>query len=638
MGIVAHVDAGKTTLTEAMMYQTGAIRKFGRVDHGDVFLDPDALEKQRGITIFTHQASFTYQQLAVTLLDTPGHVDFASQTEQVLPVLDYAILVVAANDGIQGYTRTLWHLLQRYQVPTFIFINKGDLANVNLAAVIAQLQTELSPGCLPFDHQLTTADFDQIAMQDEAVLEDYLENGTFSDETIRQLIKGRKIFPCFTGSALKMSGIKPLLAGLEKWTIAPEYPIPFAARVFKISHDEKGNRLSWVKVTGGELPAKAVLINDEKADQLRQYNGANFEIQPRLAAGSVSAVTGLTSTYPGQGLGNTVDLPAPYLKPVLSYQVNVSATDRHNCLQALRELEDEDPLLKVSWEKELQAIHVHLMGEVQLQVLQQLLANRYHLSVSFDQGQVLYLETITASVEGVGHFEPLRHYAEVHLRLEPGELGSGITITSDCRTDVLDHNWQHQILTSLQAKEHRGVLIGAPLTDVKITLLGGRGHLKHTEGGDFRQATWRAVRQGLMELKAQGACRLLEPRYVYRLSLPSDHVGRAINDLQQMQADFHLNEAGQATVTITGHAPVNEMRDYAAKARAYTHGQGQLDLTVDGFQPCHNAAAIIDKNSYDPVADLANTPDSVFCAHGAGFPVSWDQVPQMAHFPYRKKR
>lgn len=636
-GIVAHVDAGKTTLTEALMYKTGAIRKLGRVDNGDAFLDPNTLEKQRGITLFTHQAELTYNDLVLTLLDTPGHVDFASQTEQVLPVLDYAILVVSATDGIQGYTRTLWDLLARYDIPTFIFINKEDVIGADSSGVIEQLQKEFSPACLDFTDPLTDEVRETIAMQDDTVLENYLSTGSLSDQTIQQLIKQRKVFPCYSGAALKLTGITNFLNGLEKWTVSPEFSDEFAARVFKISHDDKGNRLSWVRVFGGKIPAKSVLLNEEKVNQIRIYNGAKFTPSQILSAGQVGALTGLTSTSPGLGLGKTKPLPAPVIKPVLNYAVKVDKEDLHACLNALKELEDEDPQLQISWHPHIQEIHVQIMGEVQLQILQQLLQERYQLEVTFDEGNVLYQETITNKVEGVGHFEPLRHYAEAHLLLEPGKQGSGITISSDCSLDILDRNWQHQILTSLQAKEHLGVLTGAPLTDVRITLIGGRGHIKHTVGGDFRQASWRAVRQGLMELKKQNECQLLEPWYTFHLKVPNDQVGRAINDIQQMHGTFELDETNSQDLTlITGTAPVVGMRDYAQSVRAYTHGQGQLELVVAGYYPCHNAEDVIRDVNYDPVADLENTPDSVFCAHGAGFPVPWNEVPTMAHYPYRK--
>lgn len=636
-GIVAHVDAGKTTLTEALMYETDAIRKLGRVDNGDAFLDPNTLEKQRGITLFTHQAELTYNDLVLTLLDTPGHVDFASQTEQVLPVLDYAILVVSATDGIQGYTRTLWDLLARYDIPTFIFINKEDVIGADPSGVIEQLQKDFSPACLDFADPLTDEVHETIAMQDDTVLENYLSTGSLSDQTIQQLIKQRKVFPCYSGAALKLTGITNFLKGLEKWTVTPEFADEFTARVFKISHDDKGNRLSWVRVFGGKIPAKSVLLNEEKVNQIRIYNGAKFTPSQVLSAGQVGALTGLTSTSPGLGLGKTKPLPAPVIKPVLNYAVKVDKEDLHACLNALKELEDEDPQLQISWHPHIQEIHVQIMGEVQLQILQQLLQERYQLKVTFDEGNVLYQETITSKVEGVGHFEPLRHYAEAHLLLEPGKQGSGITISSDCSLDILDRNWQHQILTSLQAKEHLGVLTGAPLTDVRITLIGGRGHIKHTVGGDFRQASWRAVRQGLMELQEQNECQLLEPWYTFHLKVPNDQVGRAINDIQQMHGTFELDETNSQDLTlITGTAPVVGMRDYAQSVRAYTHGQGQLELVVAGYYPCHNAEDVIRDVNYDPVADLENTPDSVFCAHGAGFPVPWNEVPTMAHYPYRK--
>lgn len=634
-GIVAHVDAGKTTLTEALMYKTGAVRKLGRVDKGDAFLDPDALEKQRGITIFSHQAELNYHDLALTLLDTPGHVDFASQTEQVLPVLDYAILVVSATDGIQGYTRTLWRLLARYQVPTFIFINKTDVVGADVDKVLAELQEQFAAGCLLFDGPLTDATYEAIAMQDDNVLATYLDRGTITDQTIQNLIKQRKVFPCYAGAALKLDGIDSLLNGLSKWTVEPKFTDELAGRIFKVSHDDKGERLTWVRITGGTLPAKTTLAG-EKVNQIRRYNGAKFTIDQAIPTGGVAAVTGLTTTKPGQGIGSTPDLLAPLIQPVLNYAVNVDEADLHKCLNALRELGDEDPQLHVSWSPHLQEIHVQIMGEVQLEILQQLLKERYQLDVSFDQGNILYKETVTTPVEGVGHFEPLRHYAETHLLIEPGQRGSGITINADCSVDILDHNWQQQILTALHEKEHRGVLIGAPLTDVKITLIGGKGSIVHSVGGDFRQATWRAVRQGLMMLKQAGDCQLLEPWYQFRLTIPSDQVGRAINDIQQRAGSFKLGPDDENMTVITGQAPVATMRDYAKEVRAYSHGQGQIELTVDGYQPCHNANEVIAANNYDPVADLDNTPDSVFCAHGAGYPVHWDKLPAMAHFPYRK--
>jgi small GTP-binding protein len=639
-GLVAHVDAGKTTLTEALLYQAGQLRQLGRVDKGSSFLDPDQLEKQRGITIFTHQAALDYQKLHLTLLDTPGHIDFAAQTEQVLQVLDYAVLVISATDGLQGSTRTLWDLLAQYHVPTFIFINKTDSVGADVPAVIKQLQSSLSAACVDFTGKTPTtgATAEAIAMQDDAVLESYLANDCLTEQQVQSLIQQRKLFPCYAGSALKLTGIQELLDGLAQWTVeTPSTGDQFAARVFKISHDDRGNRLSWVRVLSGQLVAKREVLPGEKADQLRVYNGSKFSIQQSIPAGGVCAITGLTSSYPGQGLGQATTAPQPRLKPVLSYAIKIDNDNPRPYLAALRELADEEPQLKVEWLSELQEARVQLMGTVQKEVLEQLLAQRYGLQVQFTNGQILYRETIDRPVEGVGHFEPLRHYAEVHLRLEPAPRGSGLTFTSHCREEVLSHNWQQQVMASLGAKEHRGVLIGAPLTDVQITLVGGKGSIVHSVGGDFREATWRAVRQGLMELRAQKWCVLLEPWYHYRLTVPQEEVGRAINDLQQMGADFKLTESGAGPLTtITGSGPVATMRDYAITVRNYSRGQGQLECVVDGYRPCHNAAEVITDHQYDPVADLPNTPDSVFCAHGAGYPVKWDQVPAMAHFPYQK--
>ena len=636
MGIVAHVDAGKTTLSEALLYRTGARRKLGRVDNGDAFLDPDQLEKKRGITIFSHEAQLKYNDLGITLLDTPGHIDFVAQTEQVLQVLDYAILVVDATNGLEGTTLTLWRLLNHYHVPTFIFINKTDSVGADPQAVLKDLQQACSPGCAMFSNPLSTDTIEAIASQDDDALTEYLESDQLKSATIQRLIRERKVFPCYAGAALKLTGVDELLAGLAKWTVPFTPHQKFSARVFKVSHD-KNDRLTWLRVTGGQLQAKAALVDDQKANQIRDYNGAKFTIKQVVPAGDVCAVTGLDTTFPGQGLGAEEDLQQATFQPVLSYAVDPRGNDIHACLAALRQLEDEDPQLAVTWSEHLQEIHVHLMGEVQLEVLQQLLAERFQLQLGFDQGNILYKETITAAVEGVGHFEPLRHYAEVHLLMEPGQPGSGLTFADQCRTDILSHNWQQQIMTSLGAKEHRGALIGAPLTDVKITLVGGRGSIVHSVGGDFREATWRAVRQGLMELRAQDKCQLLEPWYQFRLTVSQSEVGRAINDIQQMNGTFKLGTDTEVATTITGTAPVATMRDYAQEVRNYTHGQGQLECVVAGYQPCHNAEEIINNRQYDPVADLENTPDSVFCAHGAGYPVRWDRLPEMAHFPYMTK-
>lgn len=637
-GLVAHVDAGKTTLTEALLYQTGRLRKLGRVDKGNAFLDPDRLEKKRGITIFAHQAMLNYHDLQLTLLDTPGHIDFAAQTEQVLPVLDYAVLLVTATDGIQSNTRTLWSLLHRYQVPTFIFINKADSQSADPDATLRQLQDEFSSGCLDFSkespcHSQTA---ETIALQDEEALDQYLDNNSLSVAEIQSLIKQRKIFPCYTGSALKMNGVTKLLDGLQKWTVERQYDSHFAARVFKITHDTDGNRLTWIRLTGGMLYAKDMVLPGEKADQLRVYNGTSFTTRKSVSAGEVCTIAGLASSYPGQGLGWQEGFSQSVFQPVLSYTVKADdEQDPRTLLSALRKLADEDPQLKVSWTQQTHEIHVHLMGEVQRDILAGLLLERYHLHVSFGRGQILYRETIDQPVEGVGHFEPLRHYAEVHLLLEPGSPGSGLQFASRCREEVLSHSWQQQVMTSLAAKKHRGVLIGAPLTDVKITLVGGKGSIVHSVGGDFREATWRAVRQGLMMLLKQQHDILLEPWYRYRLTVPQEQVGRAINDLQQMGGNFKVVDGGPSQmVSLTGRAPVAGMQDYAANVRNYSHGRGQLDCVPDGFHPCHNTAAVIADRNYQPTADLDNTPDSVFCAHGAGYPVKWNQVPAMAHFPY----
>ena len=630
-GIVAHVDAGKTTLSEALLYQTGALRKLGRVDKGSAFLDPDALEKKRGITIFSHQANIQYQDLKLTLLDTPGHVDFASQTEQVLSVLDYAILVVSATDGVQGYTRTLWRLLEHYQVPTFIFVNKMDAVGADRQKVLTDLQNNLASGCIDFESDNFN---EEVAMTDDDVLEQFLDNGELEDTTVQKLIQQRKVFPCFFGSALKMEGIEEFLQGVQRFSTENNYPEEFGAKVFKISH--AGNeRLTWVKVTGGSLENKAVLYNDQKANQLRVYDGSKFDLTQNLAAGEVCAVTGLTDTYPGLGLGKQTNNEKPTIQPVLNFALDPKDNDIHQCLEALRQLEDEDPQLHVQWSSHLQEIRIQVMGQVQLEIIQQLLLDRFNLDVSFGEGSILYKETITRSIEAVGHFEPLRHYSEVHLLLEPGSVGSGLKFASNCSLDILASNWQHQVLSNLQSKEHLGVLIGAPITDMKITLIGGKASNVHSVGGDFKEATWRAVRQGLMELRNTGS-QLLEPWYQFRLEVPQDQVGRAMNDIQQMNGTFETPEMvdGSDLTIISGTAPVATMQGYSQTVNSYTHGLGNLECVVLGYQACHNAEEIIENKDYDPVSDLENTPDSVFCAHGAGYPVPWDEVPQMAHVPY----
>lgn len=657
-GILAHVDAGKTTLSEALLYATGNVRKLGRVDHGDAFLDTNTMERQRGITIFTEPAIITMPNLTLTLLDTPGHVDFSAEMERTLAVLDYAILVISGADGIQGHTETLWRLLKRYNVPTFIFVNKMDALAADRTKLLNQLKKRFSDGCIDFtgahDDNAALADvMEDIAMQSETAMESYLESGTIPDETIREMIADRALFPCFFGSALKMDGIDEFVAGFERYVREPEYDSEFGAHIYKVSHDAQGNRLTWLKVTGGEFKAKTMLsgtarvgtdlgeskIDDdgmwhEKADQVRVYSGAKFTTVDSVVAGTVCAVTGLTRTFPGAGLGKESDGVNPVLQPVLTYTLLPGECDIHACLVALRELEDEDPLLHVVWQSHLEEVHLQLMGAVQLEVIQQMMHDRFGLDVSFGPGGILYKETIAHPVEGVGHFEPLRHYAETHVLLEPLPAGSGMRFASVCSEDVLDRNWQRLILQHCQEREHLGVLTGSPITDMKITLLVGRAHLKHTEGGDFRQATYRAIRQGLMEAKERGDCRVLEPWYGFRLEVPQDMVGHAMADIQRMGGSFDTPSGDGEYMVLEGEAPVAQMRDYAMDVNAYTHGRGHLSCVFAGYRPCHNADEVIEQSAYEPESDLENTPDSVFCAHGAGYPVKWYKVPEFMHLDY----
>lgn len=628
-GIVAHVDAGKTTLSEALLYKAGNLRTLGRVDNGDAFLDTQQLEKKRGITIFSHEAKLTTNDAEITLLDTPGHVDFAFQTEETFSVLDYAILVISVTDGITSYAKTLWRLLERSHVPVFIFINKIDAVGANPAEVLSDLQEDLSENCIDFSQE-DNIFYENIAAADDQLLEKYLNGGQVTVEDIQGLIAQRKVFPVYFGSALKLTGVAEFLTGFNKWTCERKFAENFAARCFKISHDKNGERLTWLRIFGGELKAKTEL-NDEKINQLRDYNGDKFTTITTAKVGEIVAATGLSKTYPGQGFGMR-DANNAWLKPVLTYKVNTE--DVHACLKALRVLEDENPQLHVTWSEHLQEIRVQVMGKIQLEILQQLLQERFNLSVTFEQGSILYKETITKPVEGVGHFEPLRHYAEVHLLLEPGERNSGLVFENKCSLEVLTKNWQHQIMTALKSKEHLDVLIGSPITDMKITLLGGKGSIVHSVGGDFREATYRAVRQGLMELKKQNQVKLLEPWYNFRLEIGEDQVGRALNDIQKMHGKFNSPENKGTRTIITGSAPVNEMQDYAADVRNYTHGDGNLECVVQGYLPCHNAEEIIEQKSYDPVSDMENTPNSVFCSHGAGHTVTWDKVPETAHYPY----
>ena len=634
LGILAHVDSGKTTLSEAMLYRAGVTRRLGRVDHKDAFLDTDALEKARGITIFSKQALLTAGDTDITLLDTPGHVDFSTETERTLQVLDYAVLVVSGTDGVQSHTETLWRLLRRYHVPTFVFVNKMDLPGMERQELLAQLNRRLGEGFVDFGAEQADRD-EALALCDENLMDRMLDAGQLQDADLIPAIARRHVFPCWFGAALKLEGVDALLDGLDRYTRPAPALEAFGAKVFKVSQDEQGARLTWLRVTGGELKVKAQLTGEadgepwaEKANQLRLYSGAKYTLTEAIGPGQVCAVTGLTKARPGEGLGAERDSDLPVLEPVLSYQVLLpEGADMHAALGKLHRLEEEEPQLHVVWNETLGEIHVQLMGEIQLEVLRSLLAERFGLAVEFGPGGILYKETITEPMEGVGHYEPLRHYAEVHLKLEPLPRGSGMQFAADCREEVLDKNWQRLVLTHLEEKQHLGVLTGSPLTDVKITLIAGRAHLKHTEGGDFRQATYRAVRQGLMLAKSQ----LLEPWYAFRLEVPAENIGRAMSDIQRMEGTFDPPESGEETAVLTGFAPVSTMRSYPMEVVSYTRGRGHLSLTLDGYRPCHNAQEVIAAIGYEPEHDLDNPADSVFCAHGAGFVVPWDQVRSHMH-------
>ncbi|MCI1220154.1 MAG: TetM/TetW/TetO/TetS family tetracycline resistance ribosomal protection protein [Bifidobacterium sp.] len=686
IGVLAHVDAGKTTLCEGLLFRAGRLRSLGRVDHGDAFLDTEQEERRRGITIFSKQAILKHGDACITLLDTPGHVDFSAEMERTLSVLDCAVLVVSAADSVQGHAETLWRLLGQYQVPTFIFVNKMDTGEADRATLLTRLRQRFSEGCMMFDDAAQLkVQAEDIATLDEGAMNEYLEHGNLSEATLRLMISRRLIFPCYFGSALKLDGVDAFLDGLARYTAQSEYTSQpthlrdFGARIYKISHDPQGNRLTWLKVTGGELAVKMMLTNarsasgasprvvntatsdasksriveraaeesgiiknnaaevataeiwQEKADQIRVYSGAKFTLADTAAAGTLCAVTGLTRTYPGQGLGVESDAGKPLLEPVLTYTLIPGGADVHKSLQALRTLEDEDPLLHVRWQERLQEVQLDLMGEVQLEIIQQLMHDRFGLDVGFGPGSIMYRETIEAPVEGIGHFEPLRHYAEVHLLLEPAPRGSGLRFASSCSQDVLDRNWQRLILTHLREREPLGVLTGSPIADMRITLLTGRGHLKHTEGGDFRQATYRAVRHGLMKAKSRQLCRLLEPWYRFRLELPHDLLGRAMSDIQRMGGNFGVPDSTGAYAVLEGEAPVSQMRDYAAQVNVYSHAQGSITRMFAGYRPCHNEAEVIEQIGYDPQTDIENTPDSVFCAHGAGYTVKWDRVEDFMH-------
>ena len=659
IGILAHVDAGKTTLSECMLYLSGQIRKLGRVDHKDAFLDTYELERERGITIFSKQAELKMGNQGITLLDTPGHVDFSAEMERTLQVLDYAILVINGADGVQGHTRTLWRLLKRYQIPTFIFINKMDQVGTDKAKVLADLQNRLDEGCIDFTEK-SDAFFDAVAMCEEKAMEEYLESERVEDTTIAEMIGKRKVFPCYFGSALKMEGVQEFMDGMTAYVEKNEQinstdinASNFGAKVFKISRDPAGSRLTYLKVTSGTLKVKDTLTGiagkqqskkesdlvqdrsetvmnswEEKVNQIRIYSGEKYEMVQEAKSGMVCAVTGLNYTYPGEGLGIECDSEAPALEPVLSYKIELpEGCDVHKMLGNLRILEEEDPMLKIVWNEELGEIHAKLMGAVQIEILKSLIKDRFGVDVEFDTGNIVYKETIRNTVEGVGHFEPLRHYAEVHLKMEPGERGSGIVIGTDCSEDMLDKNWQRLILTHLLEKEHRGVLTGSVITDMKITLTAGRAHLKHTEGGDFRQATYRAVRQGLMQAESM----LLEPYYDFQLEIPSGMIGRALTDIQRMNGETGTPQTEGEMTTIEGYAPVTGMRDYQMEVNSYTRGQGHLTCTFRGYEPCRNAEAVIEEIGYDPERDIENPTGSVFCSHGAGFNVPWNQVPEYMH-------
>lgn len=630
MGILAHVDAGKTTLSEGMLYLSGTVRKLGRVDHKDAFLDTYSLERDRGITIFSKQAVFSLGNRRINLLDTPGHVDFSAEMERTLQVLDYAVLVISGADGVQGHTETLWKLLKLYEIPTFIFINKMDQPGTDRESLLTELKERLDEGCIVFGKGKNVESLEEIAMTDEAVLDYFMEHETVRNEDICRLIRERKIFPCYFGSALKLDGVQELLAGFEEYMKPFDGKKEFGARVFKISRDDKGERLTFLKVTGGKLVVKMPINKEEKINQIRIYSGAKYEAVNEVEAGGVCAVTGLSSSYIGQGLGVEKGTAAPFLEPVLTYQMILpEGADTTKVLRELKQLEEEEPLLNIVWNPALEEIHVQLMGEVQTEILKTMIAERFHLDVEFGTGKIVYKETIKSPVVGVGHYEPLRHYAEVHLKMEPLEAGSGLVFDTDCSEDVLDRNWQRLILTHLQEREHPGVLTGVPITDMKITIVAGRAHLKHTEGGDFRQATYRAVRQGLKSAESV----LLEPWYSFVLEVPSEQVGRAMSDIGQMNGSFEGPEAEdkQGMVRLTGTAPASEMRDYQREVWAYTKGRGRITLTLKGYEPCHNAEEVIEEIGYDSERDVDNPTGSVFCAHGAGFLVKWDEVPEYMH-------
>ncbi len=634
VGILAHVDSGKTTLTEAMLYCSGNIKKLGRVDRGDSFLDNFYLERDRGITIFSKQAIFNLNDTVFTILDTPGHVDFSAETERTLGVLDYAVLVISATDGVQSHTKTLWELLKKYRVPTFIFVNKMDLSGADKARVFDEIKEKLSENAVDFSPEINAV-YENAALCSEELLNSYYENGALTKEQLIKAIKERIIFPCMFGSALKLEGVEEFYNCLDEYTVMPEYKSEFSGRVYKISEDNQGSRLTYLKVTGGELKVKDVLLspknkNNEKVNQIRIYSGEKFTSVDSAEAGCVCAVTGITFASPGDGLGNEENSDLPVLEPVLTYSVEINdGTDAHTVLEKLRILENEDPQLKVEYSERLGEIRLQLMGDIQLEILKTIIENRFGISVSFGRGSIIYKETISAPVEGVGHFEPLRHYAEVHLLLKPLERNSGLVFKTACKEDILDKNWQRLILTHLYEKTHIGVLTGSPITDMEITLMSGRAHEKHTEGGDFRQATYRAVRQGLMSAESL----LLEPVYSFTLEVPSENVGRALSDIQRMAGTFEPPETRGENTVISGTAPVSEMSEYTREVMQYTHGLGRLSCAFKGYDVCHNADEVIKEIGYNAEGDTFNPCDSVFCSHGAGYNVKWDEVKSHMHLP-----
>ena len=643
VGILAHVDAGKTTLSEGMLYTSGAIRTMGRVDNRDAFLDTYALERERGITIFSKQAVFPLGTTQVTLLDTPGHVDFSPEMERTLQVLDYAILVISGADGVQGHTRTLWNLLRRYEIPTFVFVNKMDQEGTDAEVLLQELKNVLEEGCVNFSAKRDAHFYEETAVCSEDALEEFLETGRLKKETLQELFLERQLFPCFFGSALRLEGVKEFVEQMQELIKVPAYPETFGAKVFKIARDEAGNRLTYLKITGGSLKVKETLTNagrkgipdeeiwEEKVDQIRIYSGAGYTMVQEAPAGTICAVTGLNSTFSGQGIGNETEAEKPVLEPVLTYRIELPPDcDVHQMLGKLRQLEEEIPELHIVWNERLAEIHAQVMGEVQIEILKSLIHERFGEWVEFGAGNIVYKETIRSAVEGVGHFEPLRHYAEVHLLLEPAEPGSGLQIGTVCSEDTLDRNWQRLILTHLLERKHPGVLTGSEITDMKITLVKGRAHIKHTEGGDFRQATYRAVRQGLK--KAESV--LLEPVYAFRLEIPSESTGRALNDIQRMYGSFEPPEMEGDMTVITGTAPVVTMRDYQKEVTAYSRGRGRVFCTLKGYEPCHNAEEVIASIGYDSEADVENPTGSVFCAHGAGFVVPWNEVEDHMHLEY----